>query len=339
MTLKVSPLELYAGLDVHMKNTVGTIKDERGNTVCERVVPTTSEGFRQLFARFKKARVVAVFEASRNWSYVARLIREQGVEPVMAHPLKVRAIASARIKTDTIDSRTLADLLRAGLIPRSYMPSDGVVRARRLVRYRAHLGRLSARLKCRARSILALEGIVDKKDLFGPRSRSWLTNVNLEEQNRGELNYAVKLLDSVKKEMEGVERSIEKECMKYSGVDLLTTIPGIGPYSALMILSEIGDVNRFPTAEKLAAYSGLIPSTYQSGARCYQGRITKQGSRWLRWILVECALVCIRKPTRLQRFYHRVERRKGHPKAIVATARKMLMIIWHLLVKQEVFVP
>lgn len=339
-------LEVFVGLDVHSEKTVGTFLDGKGNLLREMKVPTDKNGFGTLFGWIgqggKTRTVKAVFEASRNWTYIAGLLREQGVEVVMAHPLKVRAIASARIKTDRIDSRILADLLRANLIPESYMPSDETVELRELARYRVHLGRTSAGLKTRVRTLLAKRGIkCPYESPVGKRSRPWLSNISLTLPGiiGRELDQAVKMLDELDGEKKSVDKLIEAACLKHPEANLLTSIPGVGQYSGLIILSEIGDVKRFPTPEQLASYAGLVSSTYQSGSSCYQGKITKQGNKWLRWILVQCSLVAIRKPNRLRTFYLRLAKKKGHKKAIVATARKMLTIIWHLLTKGETFVP
>jgi transposase len=97
--------------------------------------------------------------------------------------------------------------------------------------------------------------------------------------------------------------------------------------------------SRFPSPHKLSAYAGLVPSTYQSNTTCYNGKITKQGSKWLRWILNQCthASVKSRKSHKLKSFFLRLQRKKGTQKAIVATSRKMLVIIWHLLNKNEYY--
>jgi transposase len=332
-------MQLYAGLDVHQAFTVGTIVDEKGNPLLERQVPTNEEGYRLLFARLKaKNRIKAVFEASRNWPYIAGLLKEQNVDAVMAHPLRVRAIAAARIKTDKIDSRTLAHLLRADLIPTSYMPVLEIVELRRLVRYRVTVGRLRAQLKNRIRAVLAQEGkTCDWTDPTGKAARLWLRHAQLQPQNRHQVDYFLTLIDDLAKEIATLDEKMHVEAVRRPEVALLTSIPGIAEYSALLILAEIGDFNRFETADKLAAYAGLVSSTYQSGTSCYQGHITKQGNRWLRWILVECASIAVRKTNRLQRFFRRLSMKKGYQKAIVATARKELTIMWTLLQKQEVF--
>jgi transposase len=258
----------------------------------------------------------------------------------MAHPLKVRAIASARIKTDVIDSNTLSDLLRADLIPQSYMPSFEIVQLRELLRYRASLSRLRGQLKTKAKNILSREGKKCEFDeVTGKRARLWLNNIMLNELNRKELDYVVSLIDNLCDEISKLDKVIEKEQYRFPEAEILKSIAGIKTYSAMLILMEIADIMRFPSPDKLASYAGLVPSTYQSSTTHYSGRITKQGSKWLRWILIQCVHAGLksRKSHRLKRFYLRIERKKGKQKAIVATARKMLTIIWHLLNKNEFY--
>jgi len=327
-------IPLFAGLDVHSEFTVATVLDEMGNAVRELKVTTNPSGYKRLFYGLKN--VQAVFEAGRNWTYIAGLLRPY-CSFKMAHPLKVRLIASARIKTDEIDSRVLANLLRTDFIPESYMPGEEIVELRNLVRYRVRLGRMNAHLKNRTHSILAREGHKSDFKPYEKKARLWVQNLKMNPITRDELEHTLKLIDDVNLKIRELEERLEKEKVKYPEADLLTTIPGIATYSALLILSEVGDFKRFPTPDKLAAYSGLVSSTHQSGNSCYQGRITKQGNRWLRWMLTECAHVSVRKSHRLQKFYLRIKHKRGEQKAIVATARKMLTTIWYMLQRNEAY--
>jgi len=333
-------MQLYAGIDMHSSTSTGTIKDDKGNPVRVLKVETSREGVAQLFFGLKNKRIRVVFEASRNWPYYAELLRPHCSEIVMAHPLKVRAIASARIKTDTIDSDTLSDLLRAGLIPESHIPSPEIVNLRELLRYRAKMSRLRANLKIRVRDILSREGKkCEFTDVTTRKARLWLKSAVLNGLNRRELDYLVSLIDNMNAEIKKLDQEIEKEQYKHPEVEILKSIIGINTYSALLILAEIADFSRFQTPDKLAAYAGIVPTTYQSSTVCHHGRITKQGSNWLRWILTQCAHASIKssKSHKLKRFYLRIAKRRGKQKAIVATSRKMLTIIWHLLDKNEYY--
>lgn len=333
-------MQLYAGLDMHTESTTGTIKDEQGNPVRVLKVETSKEGVKKLFERLHKKQITAVFEASRNWPHYAGLIQQYCDKVVMAHPLKVRAIASARIKTDTIDSNVLSDLLRANLIPESYMPPLDIVELRELLRYRAGLSRLRGELKAKAKNILSREGKKCEFDeVTGKRARLWLNNLVINDLNRKELDYTVALIDNLSAEIAKFDKIIERLQYKYPEVEILKSVVGINTFSGMMILAEIADIARFPSPNKLACYSGLVPSTYQSSQTQYSGRITKQGNAHLRWILTQCVHASIKshKSHKLKTFYLRIARKKGKQKAIVATARKMLTTIWHLLNKNEYY--
>ena len=333
-------MQLFAGLDMHGETTTGTIKDEKGNPVRVLKVETSHDGLKKLFERLKRQQIKAVFEASKNWPYYAGLLKPFCSDVIMAHPLKVRAIASARIKTDAIDSNVLSDLLRGDLIPQSHMPSLEVVKLRELLRYRAGLSRMRASLKTKVRNILSREGKkCEFNDVTVKKARLWINHIGLTNLNRKELDYTLSLIDNISDEITKWDELIEKEQYKYPEVDILKSIPGISTYSALLILAEMVGIERFPTPHKLTAYAGLVPSTYQSSSTCYNGRITKRGSAWMRWILSQCTHACIKtqKNHRLKRFYLRIQRKKGKQKALVATSRKMLVIIWHLLNKNEYF--
>ena len=333
-------MQLYAGLDMHSKTTTGTIKDDAGNPVRVLEVETSVEGMKSLFRRFKKKQIKAVFEASRNWPYYKELLEPHCSEIILAHPLRVRAIASARIKTDAIDSNVLADLLRTNLIPESYMPSLDIVQLRELLRYRATLSKERGKFKAKVKFILAREGkTCEFNEVTGKRARLWLNNVVVNNLNRREINYLVSLIDNITDEIKDLDMQIEKEQYKYPEVELLKSIIGINTYSAMLIIAEIADFSRFDSPYKLTAYAGLVPSTYQSSSTQYHGRITKLGSKWLRWILGQCAHASVksRKSHKLKRFYNRIKKRKGEQKAIVATARKMLVVIWHLIYKNAYY--
>lgn len=332
--------QLYAGLDMHDSTTTGTIKDVDGNTVRTLKVDTTPEGIAELFHKMKTKQVKAVFEASRNYPRYAALLEPHCCEVVMAHPYKVRAIATARIKTDVLDSNTLADLLRGNLIPESYLPSLNIIELRELLRYRAHLSKLRARFKVQLRNILSREGKKCKvKNIGSAKGIAWLKAVELNTMNQRELNYTTELMQSLNEEIGKLDNDIEKEQYRYPEADILKSVVGIGIYSAMLILAEIADITRFASPSKLVSYAGLAPLTYQSSTTQYSGNITKQGSKWLRWILTQCTHGAIksRKSNRCKRFYIRLAARRGKQKAIVATARKMLTIIWYLLVKNEYY--
>lgn len=331
---------VYAGLDMHQEKTVATIKDEQGNSVRFLSVETSKEGMKKLFQGIKKNAVEAVFEASKNWFHYYTLLQPHCAKITMAHPTKIKAIASAKVKTDAIDSNTLCDLLRANLIPESYMPDVEIVELRNLIRHRAFLSKSRAMYKNKVKNILAREGKKSEfTDVFAHQARLWLNNLELTPLSRMEMNNFITNIDQLTQEIKELDEQIEKESHKYPETAILKSIAGISTFSAMLLIAEIGDFSRFANPNQLTSYVGLVPSTYQSSTTLHHGKITKQGSHWVRWILTQCAHASLatRRPHRLKNFYRRIHKRVGHSKAIVAVARKMLSISWHLIRKNELY--
>lgn len=322
---------IYAGLDLHKSFSVVTVMNAQGKEmVKQKKLPNNSEII-ELFQGLKEPMAVAM-EATRGWYWLYDLLEEKGIEVKFSHPLKTKAIASAKIKNDKIDSKVLAHLLRADLLPLSYVPERNVRMQRELLRYRASLVRIQTGIKNRVHAILAKNNIThDFSDLFGKQGKDFLSSLSVSEIYRMALNGYLLVLDELERQIKAVNKRIEDSVRDDEEAKLLMTIPGVGYYSALLIRSEIGDINRFPSAKQLCSYAGVIPSTYASGNTVFHGHITKQGSKWLRWIMAEVVTHCVNRPGHLQRFYSKLERRKGKKIAKVAAERKLLEWIYHML--------
>ena len=210
---------------------------------------------------------------------------------------------------------------------------------RDLTRTRKALIEDRTRIKNRVHAILARNGIMDYPNPFTKKGREYLEKIDLPEIDRKLLEINLSIIDKINEEIKEIDKIIQEKAKEDNDAILLTTIPGISYYSALLIKAEIGDVNRFPNKFKLISYAGLCPSIRQSGNKEIKGRITKQGSRMLRWILIQCANIAIKHDEYLRSFYLRIKRRRGHNIAIVATARKMLVCIYFMLKRGEVYNP
>lgn len=254
----------------------------------------------------------------------------------MASPGKISLISQSKKKTDSNDSRLLADLLRLGYLPESYVPSKEIGNLRKLVRYRRSLGEKGTAVKNQIHAILQRNGIKHGfSDLFGRDGMGFLKKQSLTLTEQTILEGCLREIGYLSYEINVMDMRLAEIAMKYKNVHLLMSIPGVGYYSALVILAEIGDISRFPTAKKLVGYAGLAPRVYQSGNTKRYGRISKDGPSILRWVLTIAAEGTIKKPGKLKRFYTRLSKRIGYSKAIVATARKLLTIIYHMLTKGE----
>lgn len=294
-------------------------------------LPNSPEEFR-VFVEDLPHPIRVVMEATGNWPYLYECWEPLVEEIQLAHPLKTKAIASARIKTDRIDKRILAQLGLADLVPQAYIPPREVRDLRDVLRHRAFLVTLQTRVKNRIHSYLWKLGFNHgQTDLFGKAGVAWLQTVELRAPFQTLVRQDLTVLATLQQEIKAATRTINQLAKTDARVAWLLPIRGIGTYSALLVLAEIGDITRFPEPKKLVAFAGLCPSTHQSGAVTYHGRLTKQGSTWLRWVLVEAAQRYAKAPGRLGTFYRRLARKKGPNTAKVAVARKLLVAVFHCL--------
>jgi transposase len=267
-------------------------------------------------------------EASTSIAPLYRRLVEEGYRVTVSHPRKTRYIAEARIKSDRVDSKALAELLRLNSLPESYMPPPDIAQLREKVRRRAFLVREQAKLKVKIRSILTYKGLKPPTGygLFTVKGREWLKGLGLEP-----VDCYLRVMATLKKEVRRISLELRQVAAGDEDVRLLMTIPGIGYYIALLVKAEVGDIDRFGSGDHLASYAGLVPSTHSSGGVTRHGRITREGSRWLRWAMVEAVLVHLRFDTPVTRFYHRVAGRRGAKTARVAAARKLLTVCYSVL--------
>jgi transposase len=304
--------------------------NEKGEIVGQKKLPSDGEAV-EFLKEFDDTMEVAI-EATPSWYWLYDHLEDEGFKVKLSHPLKTKAIAYAKVKTDKVDSATLAHLLRSNLLPLSYVPEKPVRLNRELLRYRARLVRVQTRIKNNIHTILAKNNVSHSySDLFGKGGMAFLYSLSLPENYKIALEGYLSVLETLRHEIGLASKRVQALAEENQDAVLLMTIPGVSYYSALMIKSEIGDVKRFPSAKQLCSYAGLVPSTHASGNVCYHGHITKQGSRWLRWILIEAAIHAVKRPGPLRRFYSKVERKKGGKVAKVATARKLLEWIYHMM--------
>jgi transposase len=323
----------YIGLDVHKEFCQACVIDEQGRALSNERFPSTQDELERFLDGFNDAKFV--LESTGIWEFIYEGIEKKGFEVQLAHPLKVRAIAEAKVKTDKVDAETLAQLLRADLIPRSWVPSRDVRDLRQLVRQRAYLVQQSTSLKNRIHAELLRRGVRRPGHFVQPfsmKSIEWMRSLGIPT-----VDSCLNCLENVQAQIEDINTQLLDEYNRRPDAQLIATIPGIGFYGALLILAEIDDIHRFPHPENLCAYAGLVPTVRQSASSVHYGAISKGGSSNLRWMLTEAVLTHIRcePDSRLSRFHARVARRRGKQKAIVATARKLLLIIYWMLRTKE----
>jgi transposase len=325
----------FAGLDLHQKMVEAVIVDDTGRLLHTERFPATRAAL-EAFARRRLAGCLVALEATCNTWPVAGILQPLVAEVVISNPMRTRAIASAKIKTDRVDATVLAQLLRLDYLPRVWQPDPETQALRHHTTERANLVADRTRIKNRIHAVLHQRLIeAPPGDLFGARSLKWLTALKLDDDGRQSLDRHLRQLAAVQAELALLEERLSRQAYHDPRAKLLMTLPGVDVAVAESLLAALGDVDRFPDGNRAAAYLGLVPSTYQSGEHCYHGHITKQGRSHARWLLVQAAQHLDRNLGPLGVFFRRIARKKNRNVAVVATARKLVSIAWHMLKHNE----
>ena len=284
-----------------------------------------------------RARPQIAVEATYGWEWLAELLEDAGYDVHLAHPLRTRAIAAARVKTDAVDAKTLALLLRADLLPEAYVAPRELRDLRELLRHRIALTAMRSALKNRVHAILAKHGITrEHSDLFGKGGRQFLAGLELREAPRARLDSLIALICDFDREIDATSKEIDQRAKADDRVDVLCQIRGIGPYTAMLIIAEVGEIARFPDARHLCAWAGLTPTVRSSDGRARLGHISRQGSPALRWALVEAAQKCTTGGGPLREQFERIAKRRGRKIAKVAVARQILTLSYYGLRDGEI---
>jgi transposase len=326
----------YVGLDVHKRFIEYCIVDAagkrlaRGRTTC---FAAALEGFATTV--LEPTDQVAL-EASTNTWAVAAILRPHVACVVVSNPLRTKAIAEAKVKTDKVDAHVLAQLLRCDYLPTVWQPDQDTEQLRRLTTQHATLiterGRVKNRIQSRiARLLLA----PPCKVLWTKAGLAWLCELPLPIDERLSLDGDLRLLTSIEQELAAIDKLTATKAHQDVRIQLLMTLPGVNFVGAVGLLAALGDITRFKDGDHAAAYLGLTPSTHQSGSHCYHGHITKAGSNHARWLLTQGVQHMARHPGPLGVFFRRLAKRRNRNVAIVATARKLVTIAFLMLKHNE----
>jgi transposase len=326
----------FVGLDVHKREVEVCVMDARGRVLRRERRDCTRESLEHLARTvLKKGDRVALETTTNAWA-VADILRPHVARLVVSNPVKTRIIADAKTKTDKVDAEVLAHLLRCEYLPEVWAPDPNTRLLRRLCGRRA--GLVSHRIAVKNRVHSLLGGLLIRapyQDLFGPRGREWLAAVELPADQRAVLEVDLRLLDAVEREIELLDGQLKAYAHRDDRTRLLVTLPGVDYAVAVAFIAALGDVGRFRDGDHVASYLGLVPTTRQSGDKCYHGPITKAGRSAARAMLIQAAQHLPRTPGPLGAFFRRLARRKGHCVAVVAAARKLAEIAFLMLKNGE----
>ncbi len=327
---------MYFGLDVH-KAFIQVCKLGKDGVVQANYRIDGDRTSIEKFAGSLKSNDSVVIETTFNSFAVYSILKDSKARVVVSDSNQVKAIAHARVKTDKVDAEVLARLLRADFIPEVKMPSDQTWAYRQLT---SHLRMLS---KSRTMIKNSIWGVLNKNlikaphmsNLFGKQGLRWLKELQIVRLMRLQLDNLLNQLEVTESAIFQCETELREIAKSEKDIQLLMSIPGVGMKVALGFISAIGDVNRFESPQKLASYFGLTPSISQSANREYKGSITKEGTAYGRWLAVEAAQSMALSGSPITASYFKIKNKKGHNVAATALARKLIVVVWHMLKKQE----
>jgi transposase len=326
----------FIGIDLHKREVEVCALDGTGNVDFRRSVPCDRDAL-GVFARdHLRTTDAVVLEATTNTWVVAELLAPFVGRVAVGNPLQIRAIAQAKVKTDTIDAEVLAQLLRCDYLPGVWQPDAGTPSLRHRTAVRAALVADLTRRKNRIHSVLAGQLVRPPvPNLFTKPGVAWLRDCPLPPDARSTVDRFLRLYDEVERELEELDIRLQAEAHGNEAVRTLMTLPGVAHGVALSLVAALGDVSRFRDGDHAASYLGLVPVVRQSGGKCYRGPITKAGNTQARAVLIQAAQHAAAHPGPLGAFFRRLRKRKPHTVAVVATARKLVTIAFLMLKNKE----
>jgi transposase len=316
------------GIDLHRRRSVLVRMTEAGQRLETVRISNDPEYLRQVMARAGEHPEV-VLEACYGWYWAADTLAELGATVHLAHPLGVKAFSYRRVKNDERDAADLADLLRMGRLPEAWIAPPATRELRGWVRHRAKLVGLRSTLKCQIHGVLAGAGVhVPMSDLFSVGGQQQLARAGLCTESRSRVDSALRVITALDFEIELFTKLVAGRLRTDPGYRAIQAIPGVGPVLAAVFVAEIGDITRFARPEQLASWAGLTPKHHESDTTVHRGRITKQGSRLVRWAAVE-AVQRVSTRTRIGQVRDRVGARRGRNIGAVAAARELIRMVFY----------
>lgn len=338
-------MKKYIGCDSHQRYSVFVTMDERGE--CE--VPVRIEHAHGELKKFLKTlppgAPVAV-EASGGWYWLVDALEEGGLEPHLVNPLEAKKQMPGRNKTDALDARGLATLLRVGTLPEVWIPPAKLRDLRGLLRTRLAMRRQTTFLKSRIHAVLRRYGLRDDgfRDLFSAQARpSMLRYLFALPAHTGfATTQEWQLLHHIERHIQRLEVRIRETICRLGWVRLLKTMPGVGDILGATLYLEIGDVNRFRSPAHLAAYAGLVPTVHSSGGKTHYGPTSPKANHYLKWAFIEAANATVMHRGKygdehVGRLYRRLKEHKCHGKAATAVGRHLAESSWWILKKKQAY--
>jgi len=323
----MTDMNVYVGIDVHSEECYVTAMRSDGSIYTEGTTRNFKEGIRHYFAAVPTPNIKIAIEACGLWRGFYRDLTNMGYNVVLANPVQVHDVVK-KMKTDQRDATAIADMLRCGYLQKIYIPDEKTLKLRDLARHEAQLRRLRASLRVRIKSYLKRDGDF--------RKFKWNKEVMKELRSKPLISNFVTLIEAIDPEIKKVSKMVKMVAINNDTTRILQTVPGIGEFSSLMIMAEIGDIRRFDNPKSFVSYCGLGTGTYQSADTTYTVN-NNAVNKWLKWVFRMSSGRAIMKSTAYLAHYVRVKNRRGYKIARKSVARKMATDVWHMLTNNEVY--
>jgi transposase len=322
------------GIDLHKASiSVCVMSPERQVLARQRMTCSDPVAMVAFFERWNPFQ--AVIEATASYEWLFQLLEPLAQRVVLAHPKKLRIIAESARKSDRLDAQVLAEFLALDMIPPAFRPTPRQRQHRRLVRHRSYLNGRITSLCSKIRAILA-DYNADRRDLFTPSGLKYLARVKVSDADRFVLDQLVAERQSLRDRLEALNQQL-REFAKTAPVAeaearaVVQSIPYVGPVTVDVVISELGDIRRFRSQKRVAAYAGLVPGQRESGGRKKELSISKEGSPLLRWAMIQTAWRLVQRTQRWRNIFEALAHRRGKKRAIVAVARRLLCMMVALM--------
>lgn len=324
------PGQQFVGIDLHRRRSVIVRTDGVGEVLEAVRIANDVDRLSEVIGRAGECPEV-VLEATYGWYWAVEALQQMGATVHLAHPLGVKAFEYRRVKNDLIDAKDLVDLLRMGRLPEAWIAPPATRELRELVRHRAKLVALRSGCKAEVHGVLAKHGIqVPASDLFGVTGLELLDRLQVPAPYRARIDSLRRLIDALEVEIDLFAGLARARLVADPGYAAAQTIPGIGAILAAIFVAEIGDVHRFAGPDRLASWCGLTPKHHESDRHVHRGRITKQGSRLVRWAAVE-SVQKVPAASPVGAYRDRIAARRGRNIGIIAAARKQIGHVYYAL--------
>jgi len=327
----------YVGIDVHKKMGQAAVLNEDGELLDQIRFLNNKEDIKDFAMKLLTFRddVKAVVESTGNlWIQIHDTLENYGIDVVLSNPTKTRLIAEAKNKTDKVDAKILARLLRADMLFTCYVPGEEIRNRREFLRHRLDLVKMRTQVKNRIHSLLDKYTLRSPYNSWTKKYVAWLREQDLGFMDNAIIKSQLAILETLEEQVRLIEDKIAAIAVDDPQVRLLMTIPGIGYFTASLLVAEIGDINRFSNDKKISSWASLAPRIRQSGDKTHIGRVGK-GNKRVGSMLVQCAHTARRHDARFNKTYKRVSRRGGKGKAVVAVAHEMIRIVYFMLMRDE----